>query len=146
MKNALHSISKILFSLILVLPIIGTLGLFPPPTRDLYNTDIAFSFIEMLTEVGYINYMMVAVHLVTLVALWSRREALAALIITPITANVVGFHLVIDGGLLTGGAVLGNIMLVLNLYLLWKNRKAYENLWREQQDKSEYQTTAQANN
>ena len=30
---------KVLLSLILVLPILGLTGIFPPPTRDLYNTD-----------------------------------------------------------------------------------------------------------
>ena len=129
MKNLLHIIGKVLLSLILSMPILGTLGVFPPPTPDLYNTALAFAFIEVLMEVGYINYMMSAVHVIALVALWSGREALAALIITPITANVVGFHLFIDGGLLTGGALLGNIMLALNLYLLWINRQAYESLW-----------------
>lgn len=129
MKDALHIASKIMLSLILLMAIVGSFGFLPPPTRDLYNTDIAFAFIEMLGEVGYINYMMAAVHLVALVALWTRREALAALLIAPITANIVGFHLVIDGGLLTGGAVLGNIVLVLNVYLLWRNRRSYESLW-----------------
>jgi hypothetical protein len=34
----------------------------------------------------------------------------------------------IDGGLFTGGAVLANIMLLINLYLIWKNREVYNNL------------------
>lgn len=123
-----HIILKVLLSLILILPILGSTGMLGMPTRELYNTDVAFAFIEMLTEVGYINWMMVAVHVIALIALWTRREALAALLIAPITANVVGFHLVIDGGLLTAGAVLGNIMLLLNAYFLWKNRNAYRDL------------------
>ena len=41
------------------------------------------------------------------------------------TVNVVGFHLVLDGGLLTAGAVLGNIMLLINLYFLWTRRREY---------------------
>ena len=69
--------------------------------------------------------MMTAVHIIALIALWTKREALAALLELPITLNVVAFHLVLDGGLLTGGALLGNIMLILNLYLLWKNRASY---------------------
>jgi len=108
--------------------VIGTLGLFPPPTQDLYNTPQAFAFIEMLTQVMYINYIMSLVHVIALVCLWTKREALAALLILPITVNVVGFHAFIDGGLLTGGAVLGNIMLLINLYLLWENRAQYRNL------------------
>jgi hypothetical protein len=129
MKKVLHIIGKVLLSLILFMPILGSLGIFPPPTRDLYNTDLAFAFIEMLTQASYISYMMSIVFVIALIALWTKREALAAIIITPITANVIGFHLFLDGGLLTGGAVLGNLMLALNIYLLYRNRKAYESLW-----------------
>jgi hypothetical protein len=128
MKKILHTVSKIVLSLILILPVLGTFGILGEATRDLYNTDLAFAFIEMLTRVMYINYIMVVVHVLALIALWTKREALAALLIAPITANVVGFHLFIDGGLLTGGAILGNIMLLLNLYLIWKNRIAYRAL------------------
>ncbi len=126
-----HVVLKVLLSLILLLPVAGATGMLGEATRDLYNTDLAFSFIELLVEVGYINWMMSAVHVVALAALWTRREALAALLIAPITANVVGFHLFIDGGLLTAGAVLGNIMLALNLYFLWVNRDAYRDLIKQ---------------
>lgn len=121
MKKYLHIVAKIFFSLILLLPVIGLTGMFGEATRDLYNTDQAFAFIEILNEVMYISFMMAVVHVIALIALWTKREALAALLVLPITLNVVGFHLMLDGGLLTGGAVLGNVMLLLNLYLLWKN-------------------------
>lgn len=125
MKKTIDVVLKVLLSLILVLPILGTLGIFPPPTQDLYNTPQAFQFIAMLTEVRYINIMMSVVHVIALFCLWTRRTALAALLVLPITLNVVGFHLVLDGGLLTGGAVLGNIMLLINAYFLWTRRREY---------------------
>lgn len=121
MKKYLHLVAKVIFSLILILPVVGATGFFGEATRDLYNTDLAFAFIEMLTDIAYIIYMMAVVHMIALVALWTKREALAALLELPITLNVVAFHLVIDGGLLTTGAMLGNLMLALNFYLLWKN-------------------------
>jgi len=119
---------KVIFSLILILPIAGATGVLGEATRELYNTDLAFAFIEMIVKVGYINWMMAAVHIIALLALWTRREALASLLELPITLNVVGFHMIIDGGLLTGGASLGNIMLLINLYLLWKYRSAYKGI------------------
>lgn len=128
MKKILHIIAKIVLSLIILLPIGGTTGLLGEATRDLYNTDLAFAFIEMLTRVMYIDYIMAAVLIVALIALWTKREALAALLIAPITVNVVAFHAFIDGGLMTGGAALANVMLLLNLYLLWKSRAAYRPL------------------
>lgn len=126
MKKYLHIVLKIVFSLILLLPVVGLLGVLPPPTRELYNTDIAFAFIQMLAETAYINYMMAIVHVAALIALWTRREALAALLMTPITANIIGFHAFLDGGLLTTGAVLANLLLLLNLYFLWRHREQYK--------------------
>ena len=120
----LHTTAKVLFSLILILPILGATGIFPEATRDLYQTDLAFAFIEMLTEVGYITFMMTVVHVLALIALWTKREPLAALLELPISLNVVAFHLVIDGGLFTSGAWLGNLMLIINVYLLWKYKAA----------------------
>jgi hypothetical protein len=125
MKKIIDSALKVVLSLILVLPILGVTGVFPPPTPDLYNTPEAFQFILTLQETRYINLIMVVVHVVALVCLWTGRTALAALLILPITVNVVAFHLVLDGGLLTGGAVLGNVMLLLNAYFLWQQRSRY---------------------
>ncbi len=131
MKKIIDIALKVVLSLILVLPILGTLGIFPPPTQDLYNTPEAFQFIAMLTEIRYINIIMSVVHVIALFCLWTRRTALAALLVLPITVNVVAFHLVLDGGLLTGGAVLGNIMLLINLYFLWTRRRELAPLWAQ---------------
>lgn len=122
MKKYLHILAKVVFSLILLLPVVGATGMLGEATRDLYNTDEAFAFIEMLTDIAYISYMMAVVHVIALLALWAKREALAALLVLPITLNVVGFHLVLDGGLFTAGAVLADLMLILNLYFLYVNR------------------------
>lgn len=125
MKKALDIVLKVVLSLILVTPILGLTGVFPPPTQDLYNTPEAFAFIQMMAEGRYISIIMAVVHIVALVCLWTRRTGLAALLILPITVNVVAFHAFLDGGLLTGGAVLANIMLLINAYFLWQHRREY---------------------
>ena len=125
MRKGVDIALKVVLSLILVLPILGWLGVGPPATPDLYNTAEAFEFIETITEGRYITFIMVVVHVLALACLWTRRTALAALLILPITVNVVAFHLVLDGGLLTAGAVLGNIMLLINAYFLWQHRREY---------------------
>jgi hypothetical protein len=61
--------------------------------------------------------------LLALICLWTRREALAGLLMLPVTVNIVGFHAFLDGGLFVTGAIMGNILLILNLYFIWKNRK-----------------------
>lgn len=128
MKKIIDLVLKIVLSLILLLPILGVLRVFPPPTPDLYNTSEAFQFIQILEEGRYISIIMAFVHVVALICIWTRRVAVAALLILPITVNVVSFHLFLDGGLLTGGAVLGNIMLLLNAYFLWQHRHKYRTL------------------
>jgi hypothetical protein len=128
MKKYLHIAAKVLFSLILILPIAGITGLLGEATRGLYNTDQAFAFIEVLNDIAYISYMMTVVHIIALIALWTKREALGALLELPITLNVIGFHLILDGGLFTAGAIPANIMLLLNLYFIWQNRVQYKGL------------------
>jgi hypothetical protein len=131
MKKAIDIVLKVVLSLILLLPILGTFAVLPQPTPDIYNTPEAFQFITTLQETRYINVMMSVVHVIALFCLWTRRTALAALLILPIALNVIGFHLVLDGGLLTAGAVLGNIMLLINAYFLWTRRHEYAPLWAQ---------------
>lgn len=121
-----HVILKVFLSLILVSPILGTFGVFPPPTPEMYNTEVAFRFINVLTEIGYINWIMSLVNIFVLFFLWTKREAFAAILLAPITVNIVSFHAFIDGGLLTSGAIMGNILLAINLYLIWKNWPVYK--------------------
>lgn len=123
MKKIMHVVAKVLFSLILLMPVLGATGIFPPATRDLYHSDEAFAFIEALTAASYIMYMMSVVDLIAIWALWTKREVVGAMLALPITLNVVGFHLFLDGGLLTGGAFMGNVMLLINLYLLWLHKE-----------------------
>jgi hypothetical protein len=128
MKKAIDIVLKVILSLILILPILGLLRVFPPPTPDLYNTLEAFEFIQTLEEVRYISIIMAVVHVIALVCIWTGRMAAAALLILPITVNVVAFHLVLDGGLHKAGAIPGDVMLLLNAYFLWQQRSKYRPL------------------
>lgn len=125
-------ILKILLVLLLVSPILGALGLFPAPTADMYNTPEAFTFIEALNTAWYVTAIIAIVFTISIILILTRRTALAALLILPITINIVAFHAFLDGGLLTGGAMMGNILFLLNMYFLWKNCEAYRQLcnWR----------------
>lgn len=127
MKKFFHIFLKVLLSLILVMPILGATGIFPAPTQDMYNTAIAFEFIEVMMWT-YIVWGISITFALALISLWIRREALAALLLLPISVNIIGFHAFMDGGLFTGGAIMGNVLLVLNLYFMWVNRAAYRPL------------------
>lgn len=120
----LHVVLKVLFSLILLMPVLGATGVFPPPTPDLYNTPEAFAYIESLMGT-YLPYANAFTCALAFVLLWSRRVALAMIIALPVTVNVVAFHLFMDGGLFTSGALLGNIMLLINVYFIWQERAVF---------------------
>jgi putative oxidoreductase len=133
-KNVIHAILKVILSLILIVPIFGATGIFPEPTREQYNTELAFNFIQtLMNDASYIQYIIALVFALCIVLLWTKREALASFLIAPITINIVGFHLFLDGGLFTGGAIMGNLLLVLNIYFLWKNKGQYDSLLMRQE-------------
>ncbi len=127
--HPLTIIGKILLTLLLIPPILGVLGIFPAPTRDLYQTDQAFQFVDLLMKSRYVMYMDAVVFLLAIVCLWTRRTALAALLLLPITLNIVGFHTFLDGGPFTAGAIMGNVLFLLNLAFLWRERAQYKALF-----------------
>jgi hypothetical protein len=128
--KALNIILRILLVLLLISPILGSFGIFPPPTREMYNTDEAFNFINLITQnAWYIAYTISFVFAIALILTIMNRMALAALLLLPITVNIISFHAFLDGGLFTGGAVLAWILALLNLYFLWQNRNVYRTLW-----------------
>lgn len=128
MKKIIHIIIKVIFSALLIMPVLGTLGIFPAPTADMYVRPEAFQFINLLMQSHYLMILMAIVHLLALIALWTKREALAALLELPIALNIIGFHAFLDSGLFAGGALMGNIFLIIVIYLIWKNRAVYRTL------------------
>jgi len=130
MKKFGNVFLKIVFSLILVMPILGALHVFPAPTPDMYNNPQSFAFIRMLMDSAmYIDYIMAIVFAVSLVLMWTKRVALAALLVLPITVNIVAFHMFLDGGLFTSGSIPGVIFAALNVYFLWQQRASYSQLF-----------------
>ena len=130
MKKFGNVFLKIVFSLILVMPILGALHVFPAPTPDMYNNPQLFAFIRMLMDSAmYIDYIMAIVFAVSLVLMWTKRVALAALLVLPITVNIVAFHMFLDGGLFTSGSIPGVIFAALNVYFLWQQRASYSQLF-----------------
>lgn len=128
MKKYVDIVLKGMLSLILLLPVVGLLDVMPAPTRDLYHTDRAFQFIQILMDGRYVNIMMGVACALALYFMWTRRTALAMLLILPITLNIAGFHAFLDGGPFTSGAVPGIVFLLLNLYFLWQSRAQYRSL------------------
>lgn len=129
MKKYINIVLKVLLSLLFIMPIMGALHVFPEPTADMYNTSQAYDFIKVLMgSATYINYIMALVFAASLVLVWTKRTALAMLLILPITVNILAFHMFLDGGLFTAGAVPAVIFFALNLYFMWQERSNYAQL------------------
>jgi hypothetical protein len=127
MKTYFENFLKVLFILLLVSPILGAFGIFPPPTRDMYQSDAAFLFIQALMD----SYLILGISLSALCAIVSvllGRTALGMLFALPLSVCVIGFHATLDGGLFTGGAIMGNILFLIVVYFMWKHRAVYNSL------------------
>ncbi len=130
MKKYTNVFLKIIFSAIMLIPILGAVHVFPAPTQAMYNNPQSFAFIQMLMDsASYINYIMAIVFALSFVLVWTNRMALAALLVLPITVNIVAFHAFLDGGLFTSGSVPGVVFAVLNGYFLWQQRATYSQLF-----------------
>lgn len=126
----INVILKVVLCLIIITPVLGAVGLMPEPTADLYYTPQAFAFIRALYDAQYVIVIMGIVFALCIVLIAMGQMAVAALLMLPITVNIVAFHLFLDGGLLSLGALMADVLLALNLYFLYQNRRTYRALWK----------------
>lgn len=120
---------RVILGLLCVSPVLGTLGIFPAPTRDLYNTDEAFSFITTIMQSEYLSIVLAVVFFLVLIATIRNQMAIAALLLLPLTVNIIGFHAFLDGGLFKVGASMAIVLAAINLYFLWRNSDRYKVLF-----------------
>ncbi len=121
-------IARILLGLLLVMPVLGSLGFLPAPTEELYTPE-GWAFISALMATGYMMPLMGFFFAVCLVLVIMNRMALAAVLLAPITVNVMFFHWFLDATPIGPSSVMGYLLLILNAYFLWINREKYRKLW-----------------
>ncbi|MBP9774173.1 MAG: hypothetical protein KBD00_06160 [Candidatus Peribacteraceae bacterium] len=121
-------ILRILLILLLIMPVLGTLGVFPAPTADLY-TPQAWAFMSALMATGYMMPLLGITCAVCLVLFIIGRTALGAVILAPFTVNVVLFHAFLDATPVSAASSMGWMLLILNAFFLWTERKKYKALW-----------------
>ncbi len=129
MKKTINIVLKVVLSLILIMPILGVLGVFPQPTADMYKTKESYDFIMALYSSGYIMWLMGVVFALCLFLIIKNKMALVALLLLPISLNILGFHMFLDGGLFNAGAIMADVLFALNLYFLYQNRDQYKALF-----------------
>lgn len=114
---------QILFGLYLTF--FGLIGYFvtlPPPP---YN-EAALAFLGALFATGYIFHAVSVVFVLSgLSFLFNRWSAFGALLLTPVTVNILLFHLFLD----VTGLGLALIPIILNLYLGWVQWPHYQRIF-----------------
>ncbi len=124
----LSIVLRILMVLVLLMPVLGTVGVFPPATADMF-TPAGWAYMSALMETGYMMPVLGLLSFVCAILFLIGRTALGAIVVAPFTFNVMLFHWFLDDAPVSSAAIPAYVLLVLNLYFLWENRKKYKALW-----------------
>jgi hypothetical protein len=124
----LTTIMRVLWGLVLLLPILGAAHVFPDPTPDLYSP-AGWAFMQALMNAGYMMPLLGLTFFVALIFIILNRTAIAAIIILPVLVNILCFHLFVDNSFFTFSASLAWVLLICTAYFLWINREKYKTLW-----------------
>jgi putative oxidoreductase len=125
--KALTITMRVLLGLILLMPVLGALGVFPAPTASMY-TPQAWAFMKPLMDTGYMMPLIGLTCAAALVLLVTSRTALMAVVLVPLTVNVMLFHIVLEHEPLAS-TIFGVLLLVLNIFFLWTERSKYQALF-----------------
>lgn len=126
--KTLRIVLRILLCLLLAIPVLGTAGVFPAPTADLYTPN-GWAFMSALMGSGYMMPLLGTLSAVVIILTAINKTPLAAVLLAPMTVNVIAFHTFVDTGFFTPNALLGILLLILNAFFLWDNRATYRSLW-----------------
>ena len=122
-KKIVFSISLV-FGIILV--ILGVMAFMNLPLPDFYPPK-ALAFLQALGDTGYMNYVTGIIQiLVGLMFITRRYVALGAVILMPISFNIVIFHLFLD----LKTIIPGLIIFALNIFILYTEHDKYKSLLR----------------
>lgn len=122
---------RIVLTLLLLMPVAGALGLFPSPTAEMYGTTESWNFISALMQTGYMMPLIGGIFALCAILLFTGHQALSALLLLPLTVNIMMFHWFTNASPISAESALGYILMVLNAYLLWYNRQKYQVLLKK---------------
>lgn len=122
------TVLRILLGLFLMMPLLAMFGLIPEPTAEMYSP-AGWAFISALMETGYMMPLVMVTNVICGVLLLLNRTALAAVILAPLTVNIVLFHVFLDPTPVSAASSPAYILLAMNLYFLWVNRQKYSPIW-----------------
>lgn len=126
--KTLNLVLRILLALILLMPVAGLLGIFPEPTAEMYTPE-GWAYMSALMNTGYMMPLLTLVFFICAILLLVGKTALAAILLAPVTVNIITFHWFLDEFPIGASSILGYVVLLLNLYFLWVNREKYRSVW-----------------
>jgi len=113
---------RLVFGLLLIA--IGSLAFMNLPVPDFYPPH-ALAFLQALSDTGYMNYVMGVIEIfVGLMFVTRKYVALGAVLLAPISVNIVLFHLFLDLTTILPGLVL----FALNLFIAYTEWDKYKPL------------------
>jgi uncharacterized membrane protein YphA (DoxX/SURF4 family) len=120
-KHYLPAIARILMGLVFfVTGLNGFLNFIPPPKSPM--PEAAASFMTSLAGTGYMIPLVSGVQLlVGALLLVNRFVPLALTLIAPIIVGIITFHVFLE----PSGLPLAGVVLILEIYLAWRYRKAF---------------------
>jgi len=124
----LHTTLRILLGLFLLMPVAGVTGLIPEPTAEMYTPE-GWVFMSALMSSGYMMPLIAITCGICAVLFLANRTALAAVLLAPFTVNVIAYHWFFDPTPISAESSLAYVLLVLNVFFLIRNKKAYAPLW-----------------
>lgn len=127
LMNIATHILRILLGLFLVMPLLAMTGVIPQPTAEMYS-EPGWKFISALMETGYMMPLVSIANIVCGVLLLANRTALAAIMLVPLTINIVLFHVFLDASPISAGAIPAYVLLFGNIIFLYQNRSKYRGL------------------
>jgi hypothetical protein len=125
----LHQVLRVLLILLLLMPVAGGLGVFPPPTADMYPTPEGWAYMSALMATGFMMPTLTILCGVCALLMILNRTALAAALLAPFTVNVMLFHWFLDPTPIGASSSIAYVLLLLNAYFLWVNREKYRPMW-----------------
>lgn len=127
MKHLL-TVLRILLGLFLLMPILSILNIVPEPAAEMYTPE-GWAFMSAMIQTGYLLPLVKLMNVVCGVLLLANRTALAAILLAPLTVNIVLFHIFLDATPLSPASLPAYFLLVMNVYYLWTNRNKYHTIW-----------------
>ncbi len=118
-RKLVRTVQIILGLYLILIAVSGFFQLLPPPEFN----EPATAFMTALFNTGYMFYFMSIIFIIVgLTFLFDKWSAFGAVLLAPITANILLFHIFLD----FTGFWMALVVIILHVYLLWVHWPRYK--------------------